>query len=70
MPLWQVALLAAFVVAVAGTLMPRPRCPKCQALLPKARIPSNLREALWGGWTCPQCGTKIDRKGRAIVAPS
>ena len=25
-----------------------------------------LRQLMWGGWTCSNCGTEIDRHGKAI----
>jgi ribosomal protein S27AE len=34
-------------------------CPKCHALLPKWRIPKDRYEIFIGGWTCPNCGTKL-----------
>jgi transposase len=27
-----------------------------------------LKQALWGGWTCPNCGCEVDRQGNAIEA--
>lgn len=39
-------------------------CPKCQTPFPKFRRPSSMRQALWGGSTCPSCGTEIDKWGR------
>jgi hypothetical protein len=26
--------------------------------------PATQEEALWGGWTCPQCGCQVDKYGR------
>jgi hypothetical protein len=40
------------------------RCPDCGTSLPKMRIPSSTRQALWGGWMCPDCGCEVDRRGR------
>lgn len=51
-------------IAVVYMMRNAPReCPKCGAALPRFRMPSNSRQALWGGWSCPQCGCKIDRRG-------
>ncbi len=47
-------------------LMPRKACPKCGAKLARFRKPSNLGQALWGGWTCHGCGTELNRKGKMI----
>ena len=35
-------------------------------MLPEFRRPSNWRQALWGGWTCPQCRHEFDRFGRCL----
>jgi hypothetical protein len=34
--------------------------------LPKLRKPKTIKQALWGGGVCPNCGTEIDRKGRKV----
>lgn len=36
-------------------------CPGCHADVPAFRRPTSLRQALWGGWTCENCGTEFDR---------
>jgi hypothetical protein len=41
-------------------------CPSCGAPQPVIRKPANLRQALWGGWTCARCGSEMDRWGRRI----
>lgn len=41
-------------------------CPKCGAPLPTLRRPSNLRQALWGGWTCSGCQVELDKWGRPL----
>jgi hypothetical protein len=28
------------------------------------RVPKGMEETLWGGWTCPNCGCKVDKYGR------
>jgi hypothetical protein len=33
---------------------------------PKDRWPRNWRQRLWGGWTCPNCGCEVDRKGKKV----
>ncbi|MFT3712363.1 MAG: hypothetical protein QM817_32350 [Archangium sp.] len=45
---------------------PPSACPKCGAGLPQIRAPKNLRQALWGGWTCINCNTELDKWGRVI----
>lgn len=37
------------------------KCPKCDAGLPTTRTPKNFRQMMWGGWTCPGCGTELDK---------
>ncbi|MFC1733352.1 hypothetical protein ACFL6I_23885, partial [candidate division KSB1 bacterium] len=39
------------------------KCPKCGAKPPLFRIPKNIKQAFFGGWTCPKCNIDIDRKG-------
>jgi hypothetical protein len=67
------ALCAGGVAVVVGTLR-RSRwginlktpdaCPRCGTPIPKGpRKPSDMQEALWGGWTCAACDAKIDKWG-------
>ncbi len=41
-------------------------CPECGSPRPVIRRPANLRQALWGGWTCPSCQCEFDTWGRLI----
>jgi hypothetical protein len=41
-------------------------CPRCSTPFPTLRIPKSLRQARWGGWTCPTCGVEVDKWGREI----
>ena len=71
MPLWQlivIGLIAGFAVVGIALLLPRKHCPDCRALLPAVRKPVDMRQAMMGGWTCPQCGCRIDRRGKKIPA--
>jgi hypothetical protein len=45
-------------------LSPPTACPQCGTRLPQARIPKNVRQAMWGGWTCQSCGIELDKWGR------
>jgi hypothetical protein len=45
-----------------------PSCPSCGAPLPRVRAPTSVRQALWGGWTCAQCQSEIDKWGQ-VIAP-
>jgi hypothetical protein len=49
--------------ALSGT-----KCPRCSAPMPMLRKPASLQETLWGGWTCPQCGCKVDKYGKERAA--
>jgi DNA-directed RNA polymerase subunit RPC12/RpoP len=51
------------------TLSKPPKCGRCGQPLPKFRMATNSRQALFGGATCPYCGAEVDRKGR-VRAPS
>ena len=53
------------VVAVAG-LVPRKSCPQCSTVLPRIRKPVSKREAMLGGWHCPNCNAKIARNGSLV----
>lgn len=41
-------------------------CPECGQLMPETRKPANMRQFLWGGWTCERCGTELDKYGAKI----
>jgi hypothetical protein len=47
-----------------GIDLSRKRCPRCGNPLPMIRRPASREEMLWGGWTCQNCGAKIDKYGR------
>jgi hypothetical protein len=42
-------------------------CPKCDQVQPKVRKPKNIRQVLWGGNTCSNCGCEMNRFGREIT---
>ncbi len=44
----------------------RTPCPKCSALQPLIRTPANVRQFIWGGWTCANCQTEISKTGRKL----
>jgi hypothetical protein len=41
-------------------------CPLCGHPAPAARLPKNLRQALWGTFTCAKCGLEYCWSGRAV----
>jgi hypothetical protein len=47
-------------------LNPPTACPQCGLALPQVRMPKNLRQALWGGWTCAGCNLEVDKWGRVV----
>lgn len=42
-------------------------CPDCGAKQPAVRKPQNARQAMWGGWTCKECGCEMDKWGNRVV---
>ena len=41
-------------------------CPACNEKLPVVRKPKNLRQVLWGGWTCQNCGVEVNKWGEFL----
>jgi len=41
-------------------------CPVCKTKQNRVRIPKNMRQLLWGGCTCPNCKTEMDKFGSII----
>jgi hypothetical protein len=42
-------------------------CPRCNRLMPTIRKPKSMSQAMWGGWTCEQCGCVMDRWGHETM---
>lgn len=42
------------------------KCPSCGEQMSLLRKPDSMSQLLWGGWTCPNCGCKMDKWGKAI----
>ncbi len=61
--------LAVFVgfalIAFFSTGMGRKTCRECGGGLPVIRLSNQSAELVLGDWTCPKCGTRFDRQGRA-----
>jgi hypothetical protein len=53
-------------VVMLGKYMPSRFCPKCNIELPRIRKPKSIKQALFGGCTCPGCGLELNRKGKMI----
>jgi hypothetical protein len=71
----SIAFVVIVVVLVLGTarrsrmginLSADNACPRCGAPVPMVRTPKNLRQALWGGWTCAACGCEMDKWARPL----
>jgi len=60
------ALVGGISVLIFALLKKPISCPKCNTKMPRFRKPENTNQALWGGWTCPKCGTELDKKGNEI----
>jgi hypothetical protein len=43
-------------------------CTQCDTPMPMVtvRMPTSWRQAMWGGWTCPECGFELDKWGRPV----
>ena len=48
-----------------GINLEKVTCFNCGTVAPQVRRPKNLRQALWGGWTC-ECGTELDKWGAQV----
>lgn len=42
------------------------KCPKCNTPQPFFRAPKNKNQALFGGYTCSNCKTEMDKFGTEI----
>ncbi len=60
-----IAVVVAILLASAATAR---NCPKCSTRIPPVRMPNTLRQMLWGGGTCPGCGSELDRTGRLVAS--
>ena len=66
------AALAILILLIYGTVaktrwgftFKQVKCPRCHAAQPWIRRPADAHEGIWGGYTCGQCGTKMDKWGR------
>ncbi len=49
-----------------GINLSLPNCPKCGKKVPAIRKPTSTHQAMWGGWTCSNCGCEMDKWGKEI----
>ena len=61
-----VAVLLIYAAFITKRVNDRGGCPNCGTAVPQFRHPTSWRQALWGGWTCSDCGTEMDRKGKEL----
>jgi hypothetical protein len=43
----------------------RTRCSECDTPKPVICFPKSLHELIWRGWTCRNCGCRLDKWGQA-----
>lgn len=41
-------------------------CPECGSKQSMLRIPKNLKQLMYGGWSCEKCSCKMDKHGNKI----
>jgi hypothetical protein len=58
--LWQTRIGGRWGIGPIGGV----NCPRCGARLPMIRRPKSASEMMWGGWTCANCGCKVDKYGK------
>lgn len=51
---------------VWGINLETPLCPDCGVRVQTVRVPTSLRQGMWGGWTCTTCGCEMDKWGKRI----
>ena len=61
-----VAIVLVWAASIRNKINARGGCPECGTPLPGFRRPTSLKQAIWGGWTCSDCGTEMDRNGNEI----
>lgn len=49
-----------------GVKLGRVHCPNCNEKQPLVRKPANQRQKLYGGYTCKNCHTEMDKYGVEI----
>jgi hypothetical protein len=70
------ALLVGLVLVIRDTIRGRGNfginlkpaaCTQCGTPAPLVRKPTSRRQAMWGGWTCAECGYELDKWGRPVA---
>ena len=67
---WALILVSPFLIAVfilTSIMVFKPKyCEKCNTKLPILRKPENKEQAMYGGWTCPNCKAELDSSGKVV----
>ena len=60
-----VAVVVVFLLAqrIREGVNARGGCPECNVPVPQFRTPTSFRQAIYGGWTCENCGTEMNMHG-------
>lgn len=80
MEYWQIILVGILLLVLVGYLLLKlwPKsgkigintktvtCPRCGLKAPIVRRPTNIKQALWGGWTCAQCKCEFDKYSNKV----
>jgi hypothetical protein len=59
-------LLLAIYESIWGINLASPSCPECGSELDAITEPTSIRQLIWGGWTCRDCGCELDKWGWPI----
>lgn len=62
----SIAFTGAVLWLIVRYALPTRHCPRCHQTLPKFRKPQSVSQALFGGWTCRKCGTRVNFMGARV----
>lgn len=65
--LLAMSVAMAYTARVRKEINDRGGCPQCSTPVPAVRRPTSMRQFLWGGWTCENCGTEMDSSGHELT---
>jgi hypothetical protein len=69
-PVMMIAVVVSAIIAYGARIRKqineRGGCPNCGTPVPAYRNPTSWRQAVWGGWTCSECRTEMDRFGHEL----
>lgn len=61
-----IIILMSRIKGKLGINIERVNCPRCFTEMPSLRIPTSLKQTMWGGWSCKNCGSELDKYGSLI----